>query len=432
MPYGRAPANGTGQVDPEREGMTSPRQYESYFHVFRDIIRAMHSSQNLQEVLEVVVAKSTEVLDAKGALLRIYNPDTDRFDVRAACGLGEHYLTKGPVTTEKLLHDPSELHRVKVITDLWHAPRVEYPQEAWDEGIRMMVDVPLAARDQMLGLIRIYLDRQRDFSTDELDFMLTIAEQCACVIGRIQLLEDQQEHFYQLATQMDKLSSLGRMAAGIAHEINNPLAGILLYGSNMRKKVPDEGPLADGLDIVIKETQRCKTIIQGLLDFARDSEPQRVMVNVNRIVETALGIVENEFHLRHVDIGLTLSKHMINTLLDENQIEQVVINLLLNALHAVDENGKVSVRTFVDEAADRVCIEIVDNGCGIPEKDLKKIFEPFFSTRASGTGLGLSISYGIIRNHQGDIQVVSEPGKGTRFKIAFPIQAENDPGKVFT
>ena len=403
--------------------MTSPRQYESYFHVFRDIIRSMHSSQNLPEVLDVVVSKSTEVLDAKGALLRIYNPDTERFDVRAACGLGENYLAKGPVTTEKLLSHPSELHRVKVITDLWHAPRIEYPQEAWDEGIRMIVDVPMAARDQMLGLIRIYLDNQRDFSTDELDFMLTIAEQCACVIGRVQLLEDQQEHFYHLASQMEKMSSLGRMAAGIAHEINNPLAGILLYGSNMRKKVPATGPLADGLDIIIKETQRCKTIIQGLLDFARDSEPHRVMVNVNRIVESALGIVENEFHLRHVDIGLNLAKNMATTLLDENQIEQVVINLLLNALHAVEEYGQVSVQTAVDEAAETACIEIVDSGCGIAEKDLKKIFEPFFSTRSNGTGLGLAISYGIIRNHEGDIQVASEPGKGTRFKIAFPLQS---------
>jgi signal transduction histidine kinase len=412
--------------------MTSPRQYESYFHVFRDIIRSMHSSRNLQEVLDVVVIKSTGVLDAKGALLRIYNPDTERFDVRAACGLGENYLSKGPVSTEKLLSDPSELHRVRVITDLWNAPRVEYPQEAWDEGIRMIVDVPLAARDQMLGLIRIYLDRQRDFSSDELDFMLTIAEQCACVIGRVQLLEDQQEHFYHLATQMDKLSSLGRMAAGIAHEINNPLAGILLYGSNMRKKVPAGGHLADGLDIIIKETQRCKTIIQGLLDFARDSEPQRIMVNVNRIVESALGIVENEFHLRHVDIGLTLAKEMADTLLDENQIEQVVINLMLNALHAVDEYGHVSVKTFADEAAGTVRIEIEDDGCGIAEADLKKIFDPFFSTRPNGTGLGLSISYGIIRNHEGDIQVTSEPGKGTRFAIAFPIQTTAADGKVFS
>jgi len=404
--------------------MTALATYKTYFHVFRDITRSVHSSSNLQDVLDVVVAKSAAALNAKGALLRILNRETAQFDVRSACGMGENYLSKGPVTTEKVLSDPAELHRVKVITDVWNAPRVEYPQEAWDEGVRMMVDIPLSVRDRMIGLIRIYLARRREFSGDELDFMLTIAEQCAGIIERVSLMENQKEHFDHLATRLDKMSSLGRMAAGIAHEINNPLAGILLYGSNMRKKVPPEGGLAEGLDIIIKETQRCKTIIQGLLEFARDAEPQRASVNVNRIVESALGIVENEFHLQHVDIGLFLDRNMIETSLDENQIEQVVINLLLNALHAVDENGVVTVKTSVKPETDTVVIEVNDNGCGIAEADCKKIFEPFFSTRTSGTGLGLAISYGIVRNHDGDIRVSSMLGEGTRFLIELPIQTE--------
>ncbi|WP_319408190.1 ATP-binding protein [uncultured Desulfosarcina sp.] len=409
--------------------MTASTPYESYFHVFRDIIRSMHSSNNLQEVLDVAVTKSAAVLDAKGALLRIFNEETERFDVRAACGLGENYLSKGPVSTEKVLSDPSELHRVKIISDIWHAPRVEYPQEAWDEGIRMMVDVPLAIKDQMLGLIRIYLGQRRSFSGHELDFMLTLAEQCACVIERVQLMENQKENFNYLATRMDKMSSLGRMAAGIAHEINNPLAGILLYSSNMRKKVPSEGRLAEGLDIIIKETQRCKVIIQGLLDFSRDTEPKRVPANLNHIVESALGIVENEYHLQHVDIGLRLAKDMVNTLLDGNQIEQVVLNLLLNALHAVAEYGKVTVTTIVDHDAGAIRVEVVDNGCGISQEHQKRIFEPFFSTRPNGTGLGLAISYGIVQNHQGDIRVSSDPGKGTRFVIVLPIRTDAAAGK---
>jgi len=403
--------------------MRTSAPYKIYFHVFRDIIRSIQSNSSLQEVLDVVVTKSTAALHAKGALLRILNKETGQFDVRAASGLGEQYLSKGPVTTEKLLSDPSGLHRVKIITDLWHAPRVEYPQEAWDEGIRMMVDIPLAVQEKMIGLIRIYLARFRNFSNDELDFMLTIAEQCAGIIERVSLMENQKAHFNHLATRLDKMSSLGRMAAGIAHEINNPLAGILLYGSNMRKKVPPEGGLADGLDIISKETQRCKIIIQGLLEFARDTEPQRAPANVNRIVESALGIVENEFHLRHVDIGLALDRTMSDTFLDANQIEQVVINLLLNALHAVDEYGVVTVKTSVNPESDTICIEVNDNGCGIAEADRKKIFEPFFSTRSSGTGLGLAISYGIVRNHGGDIRVASTLNEGTRFLVEFPIQA---------
>ena len=410
--------------------MTSSTKFENYFHVFRDIIRAMHSSTSLQEVLQVVVTKSANVLGAKGALLRILNKETDQFDVRAAWGLGELYLSKGPVTTEKVLSDPSELHQVKIITDIWQAPRVEYPQEAWNEGIRMMIDVPLAVTEQMIGLLRVYLTKRREFSDDELDFIVTVAEQCACIIERVKLMENQQARFNHLATRMDKMSSLGRMAAGIAHEINNPLAGILLYSSNMSKKVPPGGRLEEGLNIIVKETQRCKTIIQGLLEFARDREPQIILANINDIMGTALGIVDNEFRLRHVDLELELAEDMEKTFLDENQIEQVFINLLLNALHAVEENGRVTVQSAVESEQNKIRVQIADNGCGIAGDDIKKIFEPFYSTKTKGTGLGLAVSYGIVKNHQGDIHVFSVPGKITRFTIEFPIRTENSSGKV--
>ena len=405
--------------------MNYSTKYENYFHVFRDIIRAMHSSSSLKEVLNVVVTKSAAVLEAKGALLRILNKETNQFDVRAAWGLGERYLSKGPVTTKKLMSDLTELHKVKIITDIWHAPRVEYPQEAWNEGIRMMIDVPLAVMEQIVGLIRIYLTEQRHFSEDELDFIITVAEQCACIIERVQLMENQQARFDQLATQMDKMSSLGRMAAGIAHEINNPLTGILLYSSNMRKKVSAESHLDEGLKIIIQETQRCKTIIQGLLEFARDREPQMVAANVNDIMEKALGIVDNEFRLRHVTKNVQLAGGMIKTMLDENQIEQVFINLLLNALHAVEGNGIVTVKSAVDSQQQKVRVEISDNGCGVAPADIKKIFEPFYSTKNKGTGLGLAVSYGIVKSHEGDIRVFSIPGKVTRFTVELPVRVEN-------
>ena len=409
--------------------MTSSTKFENYFHVFRDIIRAMYSSTSLKEVLNVVVTKSADVLDAKGALLRILNKETNQFDVRAAWGLGERYLSKGPVTTEKLLSDPAELHKVKIITDMWHAPRVEYPQEAWDEGIRMMIDVPLAVRDHMIGLIRIYLTEQRGFTDDELDFIITVAEQCACIIERVQLMENQQARFDHLACQMDKMSSLGRMAAGIAHEINNPLTGILLYSSNMSKKVSPESSLDEGFKIIIQETQRCKTIIQGLLEFARDREPQMIPANVNDIIERAIGIVDNEFRLRHVTKNVQLAGGMIKTMLDGNQIEQVFINLLLNALHAVEGNGIITVKSEVDSEREKVRVQITDNGCGVAATDIKKIFEPFYSTKNKGTGLGLAVSYGIVKNHQGDIQVFSIPGKITRFSVELPIRAQNSNTK---
>jgi len=193
----------------------------------------------------------------------------------------------------------------------------------------------------------------------------------------------------------------------------------------MRKKVPQGSPLEEGLRIIIKETQRCKTIIQGLLEFARDREPQKVPADINAIIESALGIVENEFRLRHVSLQLQLAEDMSKTLLDENQIEQVFINLLLNAVHAVEENGKVTAQSSVDSLHNKIQVEISDNGCGIAADDIKKIFEPFYSTKAKGTGLGLAVSYGIVKNHQGDIRVFSVPGEITRFTVELPIREEN-------
>jgi signal transduction histidine kinase len=291
----------------------------------------------------------------------------------------------------------------------------------------MMIDVPLALTEQMIGLIRIYLTEQRGFTDDELDFIITVAEQCACIIERVQLMENQQARFDHLATQMDKMSSLGRMAAGIAHEINNPLTGILLYSSSMSKKVSTDGVLYDGLNIIIQETRRCKTIIQGLLEFARDKEPQMVFVNVNDIMEKALDIVDNEFRLRHVTKNVLLAAGMVKTMLDENQIEQVFINLLLNALHAVEGNGFVTVKSSVDPKRQRIQVEVADNGCGVAASDIKKIFEPFYSTKNKGTGLGLAVSYGIVKNHEGDIKVFSLPGTVTRFTVELPIRGQK-PG----
>jgi two-component system NtrC family sensor kinase len=400
--------------------MTSAAKFENYFHVLRDVIRAMHSTTNLQEVLDIVVTKTTGALNAKGALLRILNKENNQFEVRAACGLGERYLNKGPVSTRALLSTLSDLNRISIITDVWNAPRIEYPQETWDEGVRMLVDMPLGI-DELMGLIRIYFTEKRPFSDDELDFIKTVAMHCACVINRVQLMENEKSRFDHLATQVEKRSSLGRMAAGIAHEINNPLAGILLYSSNLSKKVPKGGQLQEGLSIIIKETQRCKTIIQGLLEFSREQEPEMALVDINQIMESALGIVENEFHLRQVRIRKLLTEEMVKTFLDQNQIEQVFINLLLNALQAVDDSGVVTVKSSVDKAAGHIVMEVADNGCGISTDNLKKIFEPFFSTKGDGTGLGLAVSYGIVENHKGNIRVFTERGRGARFVVEFPL-----------
>ncbi|MGB9498981.1 MAG: ATP-binding protein [Dissulfuribacterales bacterium] len=401
--------------------MESSDIFKNYFGVFRDIIRVMHAKNNLEEVLNLGVKKTSEVLNARGGLIRLLNKETQQLEVRAAWGMDKRYLSKGPVSSNKLLTWNNDGKKIHIITDILNAPQVAYPQLAWDEGIRMMLDIPLTVSFQIIGHMRIYLTKQRQFSDDELDFMITIAEQFACIIERVRLMESQKAQYNHLALHMEKMSSLGRMAAGIAHEINNPLAGILLYSSSLVKKAPPQSPLEEGLQIIMSETQRCKVIIQGLLEFSRDNEPQKAPANVNDILRKALTIINNEFYIHHIRIDEDLENNLPSILLDENQIEQVFINILLNAAHAIEKDGIISIKTRVDSKHAKLSIEIADNGCGINGKKISKIFDPFFSTKPSGTGLGLAVSYGIIRNHQGDVRVESRLGKGSRFIIDLPI-----------
>lgn len=418
--------------------MGSKPRIEDFYRTFWDISTQLHSSTRTQEVMHLAVTKASELMHAKGALLRLLDPKSQHFKVAAACGLGENYMNKEPVSSQSVLSDPILNRKVLVIRDLWNAPRVEVPQDKWDQGVRMMLDVPLALKYDILGVIRIYLGEEREFDEDELDFMVALSQQCACALNTAQRIETKQAELDHLIVRTDKLSSLGRMAAGIAHEINNPLAGILLYSSSMRKKVPDKGPLREGLEVVIGETKRCKKIIEELLEFSRDRAPDRKPADLNKVLAKALRIVDNEFHLHHIRFESQLADDLDDVLLDEVQIEQVFVNLFMNAIHATQDGGIICVRSGMDRERNNAWVEVEDSGCGISPDNLKKIFEPFFSTKSQGTGLGLSVTYGIVRNHKGDMNVVSEVGKGTQFIVELPTikalktrsEQESEAGQV--
>lgn len=401
--------------------MGSPRNIEMYYNAFKEIIAIVHSSTELNEVLDLVVWKATEVLNAKGALLRVLNLDTGEFELNAAYGLSNEYLAKGPAYERTLITDLYKKNRAIVIEDILNDPRILYPKEAVMEGIQKVIDTPLQFRDQIAGILRICFDTPRKFSNEEIQFIESLSAQCACAIEKMRFIESQQSKFDQLALHTEKLSALGRMAAGIAHEINNPLAGVLLYSSNLYKKVPADSPFREGLGVIMSETQRCKVIIQDLLEFSREQEPNKILASINDIIEKSFKMLDNEFRLRHINIQKKLSDEINRSLLDENQIEQVLVNLLLNAAQAIDESGTITIESSKDYARNRIVVHISDSGPGIPLEQMSKIFDPFFSTKKDGSGLGLAVSYGIIRNHKGRLNVENIEEGGCRFTINLPI-----------
>jgi two-component system, NtrC family, sensor kinase len=244
----------------------------------------------------------------------------------------------------------------------------------------------------------------------------------------------QELHHAQAETMRgEKLASVGLLASGVAHELNNPLTGILTFSHLLRQKMPENSQDAEDMDLVIRETKRCAAIIKRLLDFAREKHPEKKFTNLNQVIEDTVRIVERPAHLRDIEISLDLDRTLPPIWIDADQIKQVIMNMLVNAQHAIEEKGSITIRTRCSpqprapaqgiEPVPMVEMSFVDTGCGIPQKDLRRIFDPFFTSKevGKGTGLGLSVSHGIVEAHGGLIEVESTVGEGSTFRVLLPL-----------
>jgi two-component system NtrC family sensor kinase len=231
---------------------------------------------------------------------------------------------------------------------------------------------------------------------------------------------------YQLV-RSEKLASLGQLVAGIAHEINNPLAGILMFSNMFAEDARLNDSQRDDALIIVRETKRCADIVKRLLDFSRTSIPEKQFKSLPEIMENTLVLVEHHALVNDVEIIRHYGIDMPKIEIDPTQMEQVFINLVVNACQAMPEGGRLTVTMKADQENDQLITTIEDTGQGISEENLGRIFDPFFTTKnqeldgVSGTGLGLSVSYGIIENHGGKISARSIVGHGTVFTIEMPI-----------
>ncbi len=234
------------------------------------------------------------------------------------------------------------------------------------------------------------------------------------------------EYTNQQIMKSERLATLGQLAAGVAHEINNPLGAVLMYTHLVLEEMEAGDPRHNNLEKVVGEATRCKNIVKGLLDFARQTEPKVRESDANEILKRTLSLVENQALFQNVKITRVFSPSLPKVMMDGSQIQQVFTNVILNAAEAVDGAGELTIATRTAPDGKAVEIEFTDTGCGITQENLEKIFDPFFTTKkvGSGTGLGLAVSYGIIARHKGTIYVKSEPGKGTTFVVRLPLQTE--------
>jgi two-component system NtrC family sensor kinase len=223
----------------------------------------------------------------------------------------------------------------------------------------------------------------------------------------------------------EKIASLGRMAAGVAHEINNPLAGILIYAELLKRDLREEAEYRENLEVIINQTMRCQQIVKRLLDFSRQSLGQQKLFDVNEVIYRVVELISHQAFFHNIKVNQDLYSGLPQIIGDAGQLQQVFTNLLLNAADAMTGAGAITITTGPAPQGEGVVLKFADTGPGIPPEIKDKIFEPFFTTKppGKGTGLGLSIVYGVIQRHGGTIEAESRPGGGTTFTITLPLES---------
>jgi two-component system NtrC family sensor kinase len=288
--------------------------------------------------------------------------------------------------------------------------------------------LPVSSADEV-GLLSLSFNRMTDTiraAKDELVGWGTTLEKK--VEERTRELREMQHQMIQ----SEKLASLGKLSTGIAHEINNPLGGVLMYAHLIRENMDPADPNYENVNKIIKETTRCKDIVKDLLEFARPKEPTMEIVNINAVLERSLDMLVKQAVFQNVEVTKSLAGDIPTIIADGDQLQQVFMNIIINACEAMEGGGRLKLSTHHDEINRKIIVEIEDTGCGIPEENTDRVFEPFFTTKevGKGTGLGLAVSYGIITKHRGTISVESEDGQGATFVIKLPLGTEEDEKPV--
>ena len=290
------------------------------------------------------------------------------------------------------------------------------------------VSIPLIWKEQLIGMINLSHKFNRDiYSREDIELLSTLANQTAIAIENARLYEDLKRSKSYIR-RADRLASLGTLTAGLAHEIRNPLVAIKTFTHLLPERIDDQEFRDKFLHIASGEVDRISSLITELLDFARPSDPKLEMENINIILDGMILLVTTEMNKKQINNMKDYDSNLPFVEIDREQIKQVFLNILLNAIEATPQKGKITVRTrsFMKPGGEPyVQVEFTDTGCGIPSDQLEEIFNPFFTTKTTGSGLGLSISNQIVRDHRGYIDVESQSGKGSSFFINLPLNQDH-------
>jgi two-component system NtrC family sensor kinase len=228
--------------------------------------------------------------------------------------------------------------------------------------------------------------------------------------------------------ESERLALIGQLAAGVAHELNNPLQGIVTYSHLLLESTAPDDACRSNLEKIVTQANRCGNIVRGLLDFSRQRKSNKTLYDVNKVLRQCVSLLENQVLFHNIEMESTLAADLPMTVLDPSQLERVFMNIIINAAEAMEGKGRLVMATKYDPGTEHIEIMFSDTGPGISQENLKRVFSPFFTTKDAGhgVGLGLAISYGIVKDHNGDIRVENPPGGGAKFVVRLPVTSEGE------
>lgn len=403
--------------------------------IIYNIGKSVTGMLDLEKLLNRIVEAARYITGAEESSLLLLDRNSGDLYMRAQQGLGERFargfriksqdtIAGQVVRTGEPFIESGDAQSLKVKTGYL---------------VKSLVYVPLKLGSNVIGVLLV--DNKvspRAFTDNDVYLLQALADYAAIAIHNARLYETVKDFNQELEqrvqertrelekardqlVQSEKLAAIGQLAAGVAHEINNPIGVMLGFSQVLLKRTTEGDPMYKPLSTIEREGLRCKKIVQNLLDFARHNKPNPERIDMNQVIEDALALVEHQTGNAAVRLSKTYSPGLPQVLADANQLQQVFLNILLNAYQAMPDGGELKIVTHRDN--DHICVVFTDSGPGISTENLKHIFEPFFTTKevGKGTGLGLSVSYGIVEQHGGTIQVQSDGKTGTTFTVKMPI-----------
>lgn len=391
--------------------------------------KAMVNILDLQSLSKRIVETMTQTLGVDKASLFLLNDERGGYELFES----KHFNPSSFPLLSKEAPLPKYLQKMKeIIIKEELAKGVKIPElKSVTEQMDMLeaeASIPLISKGHLIGFINLSHKFNKEmYYQEDIDLLTTLANQTAIAIENARLYEDLKKS-KSYVRRADRLASLGTLTAGLAHEIRNPLVAIKTLTQLLPERLEDEEFRNHFLSIASGEVERISHLINELLDFARPSNPKLEFEDINSILDGMILLVSTESKKKHIQIQKQYLPDLPSVKVDREQIKQVFLNILLNAIDATPENGTITVKTrsFTKPGGELFLqIEFKDTGCGIPQEHLEEIFNPFFTTKTSGSGLGLSISNQIVQDHKGYISVESQVNQGTSFFVNLPVDQDH-------